>query len=979
MVNEFKFSLVQQITAATLFPASNIADETKIRFVIEGAAGGNTVVVRARIVGQADWDVLATIVGSDKNVVNVSTYDELQVECTVYASSTNNVKVIASSFNEAGGSTTIDVPAGGAVVGDSFTLTSNDGSIVITGTPLTDTIDFSVPGAADVSDLITLTGVPAGSTDLGTFTGVTIPDNSTIKQALQALETSEESTQEDVGHLVTLSGVVVDSDDLGIFAGSIIPDSSTVKAALQSLETSQEAIQNDVGHLVTLSGVPVDSDDLGTFTGTIIPDTSTIKSAIQSLETAILSLPDPMEYKGLWDASTNTPTLTDGTGNNGDVYYVNVAGTQFTPAITFAVGDKVVYNGALTKYEKWDVIDPINTDEVPEGATNLYFTDLRAQTATISQVITNGVTTKAPSEDAVFDALALKITGPASSTDNAITRYDGTTGKLVQDSLATVSDTGVVAADDYVFTDVNFNTISTKQSVANIASTGVSDGLVLSIGTPNTTFSLSAGTAVFSTNVGSAMVKRITIAAQLNQTLTFLSTNLVTYIGLDNTGTIIQQVSPFTNVQRRTIASIGAVIHTDMTIVNAVNQLQVVSISPLSQLKDLEAGLGFFNISGNIFSPNGANLNINKSVGVSYKTGANWATSQLDPNTFTLSALPSASFQYRFQNGTSLATTTTINPGIYDVGGVSTPVPGLRFTIQRIYVFSSNLIRIQPGQESYLTLGDAIAGIQTEPFVTETNISENGLLRAFLVVRDGTTDLTDTTRARFFEAPRFGGTAGVGGVSTTSLQKAYDNSITPEIITNTLLGAFSVQRGSAADTDNVFEIKNGVSTNTATITGAGVITGSNLSGTNTGDQIAATVPNTPAGGISATTVQAAINELDTEKVSATTGDLPLSSFSAANNQVAPANVTGFAFSNAVVRGFSAIVTVTIDATSDLFEEFELHGIQRGADWSMSVESTGDESGVAFSITNAGQIQYVSASYGGFVSAVVKFRAEITNL
>ena len=42
------------------------------------------------------------------------------------------------------------------------------------------------------------------------------------------------------------------------------------------------------------------------------------------------------------------------------------------------------------------------------------------------------------------------------------------------------------------------------------------------------------------------------------------------------------------------------------------------------------------------------------------------------------------------------------------------------------------------------------------------------------------------------------------------------------------------------------------------------ITGTN-SGTNTGDQTATTVPNTPAGNIAATTVQAAINELDTEK------------------------------------------------------------------------------------------------------------------
>jgi len=39
------------------------------------------------------------------------------------------------------------------------------------------------------------------------------------------------------------------------------------------------------------------------------------------------------------------------------------------------------------------------------------------------------------------------VTGPASSTDNAITRFDGTTGKLIQNSSATLSDVGGIAAD----------------------------------------------------------------------------------------------------------------------------------------------------------------------------------------------------------------------------------------------------------------------------------------------------------------------------------------------------------------------------------------------------------------------------------------------------------------------------------------------------------------------------------------------------
>lgn len=54
-----------------------------------------------------------------------------------------------------------------------------------------------------VDDLITLSGVAEGSTSLGTFTGATITDSSTIKTALQELETKAETAASD-----TTSGIV---------------------------------------------------------------------------------------------------------------------------------------------------------------------------------------------------------------------------------------------------------------------------------------------------------------------------------------------------------------------------------------------------------------------------------------------------------------------------------------------------------------------------------------------------------------------------------------------------------------------------------------------------------------------------------------------------------------------------------------------------------------------------------------------------
>lgn len=58
-----------------------------------------------------------------------------------------------------------------------------------------------------------------------------------------------------------------------------------------------------------------------------------------------------IELKGYWDASTNTPTLADGTGTTGDEYIVSVAGTRDLGSGSqyFAVGDRVLYAGGVWK------------------------------------------------------------------------------------------------------------------------------------------------------------------------------------------------------------------------------------------------------------------------------------------------------------------------------------------------------------------------------------------------------------------------------------------------------------------------------------------------------------------------------------------------------------------------------------------------------------------------------------------------------
>lgn len=56
-----------------------------------------------------------------------------------------------------------------------------------------------------------------------------------------------------------------------------------------------------------------------------------------------------MQYKGTWNANTNTPTLSDGTGISGNYYRVETAGTVDLGSgpITYSVGDDIIHNGTV--------------------------------------------------------------------------------------------------------------------------------------------------------------------------------------------------------------------------------------------------------------------------------------------------------------------------------------------------------------------------------------------------------------------------------------------------------------------------------------------------------------------------------------------------------------------------------------------------------------------------------------------------------
>jgi hypothetical protein len=68
-----------------------------------------------------------------------------------------------------------------------------------------------------------------------------------------------------------------------------------------------------------------------------------------------------MEYEGAWNPNTNTPALSDGTGTNGNVYYVTaarataVSGNTDPSMVNFQIGDLVIYSSSVGK---WQLVTP---------------------------------------------------------------------------------------------------------------------------------------------------------------------------------------------------------------------------------------------------------------------------------------------------------------------------------------------------------------------------------------------------------------------------------------------------------------------------------------------------------------------------------------------------------------------------------------------------------------------------------------------
>lgn len=159
-----------------------------------------------------------------------------------------------------------------------------------------------------------------------------------------------------------------------------------------------------------------------------------IQQAFGKVQNQINSLSGSLVYKGTWNATTNTPTLTSSVGTNGNFYIVNVAGTTTLNGISsWAVGDWVIFNGTVWQKISNQAVTQVNgytgnvtlvTGDIAEGSgsstTKLYFTNSRAQAAIFTGTASQFLKANGTTNEIVTD-LDSSITGLRNSSNKIFT------------------------------------------------------------------------------------------------------------------------------------------------------------------------------------------------------------------------------------------------------------------------------------------------------------------------------------------------------------------------------------------------------------------------------------------------------------------------------------------------------------------------------------------------------------------------------
>ena len=258
----------------------------------------------------------------------------------------------------------------------------------------------------------------------------------------------------------------------------------------------------------------------------------------------------------------------------------------------------------------------------------------------------------------------------------------------------------------------------------------------------------------------------------ITQTITISALNVSdtnqinTWIYIDDSGTIQQQSSEFTDAQYREKVTIGSAVHSD-GILRFTKTFPKTAYSNSDQFSQFIRMFGPIKRSGHTISANGINLSLNRASGVAFALGRNYAANPNSPSNIIDGAKSITTIHRYYSNGSGDYIKddgvtgqgyTVIDPTKFDNGsGNLANMPNSRYSIQRVYFFPStpDILIVYYGKNHYQNKEVAEKSIFLEEFSESKNTAEQAIHVATIVVKKEAVDLSATTDSHIYQAGLF--------------------------------------------------------------------------------------------------------------------------------------------------------------------------------------------------------------------------------
>jgi hypothetical protein len=257
---------------------------------------------------------------------------------------------------------------------------------------------YTKPGTGiPASDLASAVQTSLGKADsaVQSVSSTSITDATTTgKAVLVATDAATARTALGVAYGATGGTVAQGNDSRFTPASTAISDSTATGRALLTT-TDASTARTTLGVAYGTTGGTVAQGNDSRITGAEQTSAKNTANGYCGLDAggkvSVAQLPNSiMEYQGTWNASTNSPTLADGTGSTGDVYRVGTAGSANlgSGSISFVVGDYCIYNGTI--WQKADTTDAVSSVAGRTGDVTLAAADVSGvATVTGTETLTN--------------------------------------------------------------------------------------------------------------------------------------------------------------------------------------------------------------------------------------------------------------------------------------------------------------------------------------------------------------------------------------------------------------------------------------------------------------------------------------------------------------------------------------------------------------------------------------------------------------